>query len=211
MAHGQKTTEYVLYPITTRRSSSLSNLKPIKTTNTGMENEPNIPTQNRFSIFAECLLHDTDHTNTTKENNELHVHPENSPASHKTSTNLLSWTVMWLDEGRGKCRATCPYMSKRIVIPGSLWMMQSWFAKVPYATTQAEGGRWRKNGTLANNRFDAKYVNEKLKVMFQKIADFNDLPRKKEVPLTKHYNTQILTKQTNYLPRHFVYSQKQTN
>ncbi|KOX75861.1 hypothetical protein WN51_13345 [Melipona quadrifasciata] len=91
MAHGQKTTEYVLYPITTRRSSSLSNSRPIKTTNTGMENKPNISTQNRFSIFAECLLHDTDHTNTAKENNKLHVHPENSPASHKTSTNLLSW------------------------------------------------------------------------------------------------------------------------
>ena len=44
-----------------------------------METKANIPTQNRFNIFAECLLNDTGNPDTSKENNEFQEDTEPPP------------------------------------------------------------------------------------------------------------------------------------
>ena len=54
--------------------------------------ETNIPTQNQFNIFIECLLNDTDNLDTPKENNKPQKYP--STLNHKkgkTSPNLRTW------------------------------------------------------------------------------------------------------------------------
>ena len=88
MADGQKKDNRIC-PATNKvkrrsRSTSISDFKPTATIRAGMESKPNVPTQNRFSIFADCLLHDTDHTNTDQANEGANTYPENT----QTSTNI---------------------------------------------------------------------------------------------------------------------------
>lgn len=81
----RKATEHVLQPIISRkRSTSLTHSRPMVTINTIMIEQPTIPTQNRFSIFTDCLVQDTDHTNTETNHNE-NTTQDSSLATHKNT------------------------------------------------------------------------------------------------------------------------------